>query len=228
MGNTISVTTLMSKKYRTHGFSPELVNIIGDAEVGFPMIIWGASGHGKSTFAAIICKHLAAYGKVYYNSIEQGEGKSIQDLCRHTGMISVGNNFTIGDKDSYDEMYDKLKKNRAMFCVIDSAQYCDLTLKQFMKLVNDFPNKSFIIISWEGNGGKPKGEHAKAIRYRCDVKVYVKEGQAFIDSRFGATLPFHIPGVYDKFQAAKRAEYAAKLAAKTPDTPQVSLFDPAK
>ncbi|TAE62454.1 MAG: hypothetical protein EAY68_08670 [Bacteroidetes bacterium] len=200
MGNTISVHTLLLKKYPVYGFDQELIDMIGEAERGFKMLIWGASGNGKSTFAAILLKKLTKYGKVYYNSIEQGEGKSIQDLANHTklGECEKGS-FMFGDRDSYDEMVKKLKSNRCKFVVIDSLQYINLTVEHYKKLITEFPNKSFIIISWEGSGGNPKGEYAKSIRYMCDIKTYIKKGVALTDSRFGATMPWHIPGVYDKF-----------------------------
>lgn len=100
--------------------------------------------------------------------------------------------FVIGNRDTYDEMVAKLKKNRAMFVVIDSAQYINLTTEQYKHLIKTFPKKAFIIISWEQVGGAPKGEHAKAIRYMVDVKTYVKNGIAKSDSRFGPTQPYQI------------------------------------
>ncbi len=198
MGETVSVDTLMKKKFKIYGFQQELIDIIGEAEVGFSCLIYGASGNGKSTFAMILAKLLSLYGKVYFDSVEQGKSKSLQDLCKHVGMLDAGANFTIGDRDDYDEMMDKLLRNRARFVVIDSAQYMNLTVEQYKKMTETYKNKAFIIISWE-EAGKPKGKACQAIEFMCDIKIHVKQGKAVIKSRFGATEPFLIPGVYEKF-----------------------------
>ncbi len=204
MGNTISVHTLLGKKYPVYGFDSDLIEMIGEAEIGFKMLIWGASGQGKSTFAALLLKSLSKYGKVYYNSIEQGEGKSIQDLATHTGLGECDKGkFMFGDRDDFEQMMRKLKTNNSKFVVIDSLQYINLTVVQYKRMITAFPKKAFIIISWEGAGGNPKGEYAKSIRYMVDIKSYVKAGEVFTNSRFAATQPWKIPGLYDKFNKVK-------------------------
>ena len=193
MGETLSATSLAKMKFSVYHLSPKWINIIGLPERNFRMLIWGPSGSGKSTFAVELCKELAGHGKVYLNSVEQGKGKSLQDLINRVGMEDCApGSFVIGNRDTYDEMVAKLRKNRAMFVVIDSAQYINLTTEQYKHLIKTFPKKAFIIISWEQVGGAPKGEHAKAIRYMVDVKTYVKNGIAKSDSRFGPTQPYQI------------------------------------
>jgi energy-coupling factor transporter ATP-binding protein EcfA2 len=203
MGSSISIHSIMGKKYPTYDFTPELISIIGDAEKNFKMIVWGQSGNGKTTFVANLCKILTAYGKVYYNSVEQGEGKSIQDMARLCKLDQCEKgSFVIGDRDTFDEMVIKLETNRCRFAVIDSAQYMDLSIVQYKFLIQKFKRKSFIIISWE-KGSEPKGEAAQAMRYMVDIKCRVHKGIAYVDSRFGATEPHHIPGLYEKFHKAQ-------------------------
>jgi RecA-family ATPase len=190
MGETLSATSLARMKFSVYHLSPKWINIIGLPERNFRMLIWEPSGSGKTTLAMELCKELASHGKVYLNSVEQGKGKSLQDLINRVGMGDCApGSFVIGNRDTYDEMVAKLKKNRAMFVVIDSAQYINLTTEQYKHLIKTFPKKAFIIISWEQVGGAPKGEHAKAIRYMVDVKTYVKNGIAKSDSRIGPTQP---------------------------------------
>lgn len=193
MGRTLSASRLLEKQYKTYELNEEWRNAIGNPETNFRQLIWGASGSGKTTFALKLCKYLSTFGKCYYNSIEQGEGKSLQDVARHVNLAECKpGSFMIGDRDTFEEMVDKLKKNRAKFCVIDSSQYMNLTTAQYKMLIKLFKTKSFIIISWEGAGEQPKGEHAKAIRYMVDIKTYVKNGVARSASRFGATTPYKI------------------------------------
>lgn len=195
MGKTISVKTLLEKKYPSYEFNDEWRDALGNVETNFKMLIWGASGSGKTTFTTKLCKYLSQFGKVYYNSIEQGEGKSFQDLAVQLNLHECeAGSFMIGDRDNYEDMYEKLKRNRAKFVVIDSAQYLNLTVAQYKLLIKSFPKKAFIIISWEGTAQEPKGEPAKAIKYMVDIKCYVQKGVANCQSRFGATKPYQIFG----------------------------------
>lgn len=217
MGSSVSIHQIMKKKYKTFGFSQRLVSIIGDAEEGFKALVFGESGNGKTTFCALLCKDLSEYGKVYYNSVEQGEGKSIQDMAKHCKLDEcAANSFVIGDRDNYGEMLKKIKANRCKFVVIDSAQYMNLTVEQYKEMTVLNKKKSFIIISW-ADGQSPKGEAAKAMRYMVDVKIRVHKGVAYVDSRFGATDPYKIPGLFEKFHKAKLAQDESKH--------QPSLFD---
>ncbi|MDJ1494186.1 hypothetical protein QNI19_14680 [Cytophagaceae bacterium DM2B3-1] len=194
MGRTISVKELLQKTYVTYDFNELWTDTLGKPERNFRMLIWGLPKNGKTTFCIQLAKYLTNFGKVYYNSTEQGEGKSLQDvmkLCR-ADEVPTGK-LMIGDRDTFEEMREKLRKrNSPRFVFIDSLQYMYLTQSQYKQLVEEFPNKAFIIISWSGAGDNPKGEHAKAVRYMVDITCVVKDGIAKVQSRFGATMPYQI------------------------------------
>ncbi|MBN2263044.1 MAG: ATP-binding protein [Prolixibacteraceae bacterium] len=193
MGATYGLNTIQKKEFTTYDYSDVWLRTIGAAERNFRMIIWGPSGSGKTTFAFQLCKELARHGKVYYNSVEQGVSKSLQDTIERCDLSSVGNGrVMIGDRDTFDEMFEKIKKLRAQFVFIDSAQYIELTTTRYKRLVRQYPRKSFIIISWEADNKEPKGEYAKAIRYMVDIKCRVHDGLAVADSRFGETAPYRV------------------------------------
>jgi GTPase SAR1 family protein len=194
MGRTISVKELLSKNYPTYEFNDLWTDTIGKPEKNFRMLIWGLPKNGKTTFCIQFAKYLTAFGKVYYNSTEQGEGKSLQDVMRLCKADEVpGGKLMIGDRDTFDEMCEKLRKrNSPKFIFIDSLQYMYLTQSQYKQLVDEFPNKAFIIISWSESGGNPKGEHAKALRFMVDITCEVKKGVANVQSRFGPTIPYQI------------------------------------
>jgi thymidine kinase len=194
MGRTISAKEMLSKTYEVYEIAPEWQAVLGLPERNFRMLIWGPSGSGKTTFAMLLAKELSKLGKVYYNSIEQGEDKTLQDCLKLTQMQEVpASVFSIGDRDTYEEMMLKLKTNKARFVVIDSCQYLNLTTEQYKRMIKTYPKKAFIIVSWEQNGN-PKGEYAKAIRYMVDIKCHVLNGLARCQSRFGATVPYRIFG----------------------------------
>jgi molybdopterin-guanine dinucleotide biosynthesis protein len=193
MGKSIGVASLLKKNYPAYELAPEWSAAIGNPEKNFKAIIWGPSGSGKTTFTLRLCKELSRFGRVYYNSAEQGEGKSLQDVVRLVNLADCeAGSIVFGDKDTFEDMMIKLKKNRAKFVVIDSLQYTNLTTKDYKRMIETFKKKAFIIISWEGNGSEPKGEYAKAIRYMVDIKMRVYKGTMNADSRFGETKPFKI------------------------------------
>lgn len=193
MGNLISAHTVLKNKYKTINLPGDWVRYIGLPEENFRMIVYGPSGSGKTTFVMKLCKDLTELGKVYYNSSEQGEGKSIQDSFNRCNIHECPKgSFMLGDRHTFQEMVAVLSKKRsAPFVVIDSLQYMNLTKGQYQELIERFPKKAFIIISWSA-GATPKGEHAKGIEYMVDIKTYVADGVAISKSRFGATDPFEV------------------------------------
>lgn len=137
-----------------------------------------------------LAKELSRFGKVYYNSIEQGESKSLQDVIKRVDLTDCTGKIVFGDRDTFDEMIEKLKRNRATFIIIDSAHYINLTQHQYKTLNELFPRKGIIIISWEGASGLPKGEHMKSVQYMVDIKCRVSKGIAKAQSRYGDTSPY--------------------------------------
>jgi hypothetical protein len=107
-------------------------------------------------------------------------------------MQEVAGKILFGDMESYAQMVSRLSKARAPRIVfIDSRDYLNLTGQQFKELLQKFPNKSFIIVCWEANS-KPKGEHAKAIEFMCDIKCHVRDFKVHPRSRYGGNVPFDI------------------------------------
>lgn len=200
MGRTISAQSVLNNEYHLVGVDEETTRLIGDVEVGFTMLIWGASGSGKTTFAI---RNLATYlatnhGKVYFNSIEQGEGAGIQKVLQRCDLSAVPKGqFMFGDRDTFPEMVNKIKRINPRFIFIDSADYLNLTSTQYKQLRDvchkgrKNSRKSLIIISWENNE-QPKSQYMKDVRYMVDIKVYVRKGIVKADSRFGATDSFDV------------------------------------
>lgn len=193
MGKTISIEALLNRKYATYELSSEWVSAIGLPEKNFKILVFGQPGSGKTTFVLKLCKELTKHGKVFYDSVEQGEGKSLQDVVSLVDFTGANkSNIKFGDKDNYEELLKKLEDNRAKFVVIDSLQYMNLTTGQYKQMVALHPKTAFIIIAWEGSGNKPKGEFAKSIHFMVDIKIQIKNGTAYSQSRFGATTPYKI------------------------------------
>lgn len=192
MGKTFSINTLINKDYQTYEINEEWKKVIGTPAKNFQMLIWGEPGQGKTSFAMQLTKYLTNFGKVYYNSCEQGEGQSLKSAAILCGMDDIRpGKFMIGDRDTYPEMMKKLETNHARFVVIDSLQYARMTSLQYVEMQKKFRRKAFIVISWS-RSGKPKGEYAKQIEYMVDIKTIVHAGVARSSSRYGATEPYTI------------------------------------
>jgi hypothetical protein len=211
----IGVHSVLKNTYKTIGLDGEWVKYIGQPEENFKMIIYGKSGSGKTTYTMKLCKALAKLGKVLYNSSEEGEGKSIQDVLVRCDMGELpAGSFMLGDRLSFQEMMQVIGMKRGpRIIVIDSLQYMKLTKDQYKIMTETFPKKAFIIISWS-KGDVPQGEHAQGIEYMVDIKVFVKDGVAVARSRFGATEPFEVYPPKMKMPASQEEPEAKPKKAK--------------
>jgi hypothetical protein len=154
--------------------------------------VYGDSGNGKTEFVVKLTKYIARFTKVYYNSHEQKFSKSLMDALRRNKMQEVNGKVIFADGESVEKMVDRLsKRNSPGAVIIDSRDYMNLTADQFKLLVQTFPHKCFIVICWS-TGSKPKGSHAEAIEYMCDIKIRVKDFVAHMRSRFGGNKNFII------------------------------------
>jgi hypothetical protein len=188
----MSVEKLLKKKFKVMGFENEFKKSFGTPELSGSWIIWGDSGNGKTSFTLQLSKYLTHFGKVAYNSLEEGAKLSFQRAIKRTGMISVSKRFLIIDGETIEELKERLHKQKSpQIIIIDSVQYTDLDKVSYKKLLNEFPTKLFIFIS-HADGKQPKGSTAVAIKYDADIKIRVEGYKAFPLSRFGGNEPFVI------------------------------------
>jgi hypothetical protein len=225
-----------NKVFKTYDFEGPWRASFGEPEQNFSAIVYGDSGNGKTDFVVQLAKYLANFGKVYYNSFEEGESLTLQQAFNRHDMWSMEGKVLLGDREDFDLVMRRMSRKRApRFCIIDSLDYMRLTVDQYKRFVNELPHKSIIIISWSA-GKNPKSQAAKDIEYMVDVKVRVHEYKAYMRCRFGGNEPFIIWPQYweDKAAAAEvDAGNAPKESRKTksakplPPAPQASLFTPA-
>lgn len=208
MKRAYGVSDLLGRNFSTYEFEGKWKDSFGEVEQNFRMLIHGESGNGKTEFVVQFAKYLTQFGKVYLNSFEQGMSKSLQAAFLRQNMQEVQGKLILGDQDSFEELYRRMgSRNSPKFCIIDSLDYMDLSAEQYKQLVDKYPHKSFIIISWSA-GRQPKTQAAKDIKYMTDIKVRVYEYKAYVQSRFGGGRPFVIwPEYWDrKRQEAEETE----------------------
>lgn len=191
MSRVMSIDNLYNKKNKVLDFTGIWLDAIGKPEAKGCWFIWGNSTNGKTVFAAKLAKYLASFGRVYYNSIEEGIGESLKLGFKIAG-IERCDRINPLNKMPIAELKLKLKKSGSPWAIIiDSFQYTGLNKENYKLLLDEFPNKLFVFIS-HAEGKQPEGRTAKAVRYDADVKIWVEGYKAFAKSRYGGGLPITI------------------------------------
>lgn len=214
MGKKIGLKQLAQKRYvLVDGLEEAHKDSLGEIEDAFDMIIYGASGNGKSNYIAKLVKALiiALDCKCEYVSYEEGHGKTMQDtlIRRHNMLEELGNRLQLADHYSYEELHKEMGKRRsAKIWVIDSLQAARFTQEQCAKLKADYvlskKRKIIIYISWS-EGKNPHGSVAKSVEYYANIKVYVEKLIAFIRSRYGGNKNYVI------WEEGAKKKWGAKL-----------------
>ena len=184
MARAYSVTEAVTMRKKTLDFTGEFYEAFGNPEMCGVWFIWGGSGNGKSSFIMQLCKELAKFGKVAYDSLEEGTCLTMQNTLKRFDMHEVNRRFQILDCEPIAELSERLLKQKAPdFIVIDSFQYAQLSYKQYLEFKAKHKNKLIIFIS-HADGKQPAGRSAKSVMYDASLKMYVEGYKAVSKGRF--------------------------------------------
>ena len=184
MTRAISISELLSTKFNVLDFDGEFEALIGKPELKGAWLIWGGSGNGKTTFALQLVKYITRFGRVAYNSMEEGRSQSMKTNFQRNNMQEVGTKLILLPNERIDDLKIRLRKRKSPnIIVIDSLQYSGMNYRDFIALRDEFPNKLFIIIS-HADGKEPSGRVGKAIKYDAFVKIRVEGFMASAMSRY--------------------------------------------
>jgi hypothetical protein len=188
-----SVSNVLSKKFNPLEFSGEWEATLGNPDKAFSAIIFGNTSNGKTESAIKFAKYLTNFGKVAYNSLEQGLSATMQDALVRNHMESCGNSFLLLDREPFDEMLIRMSKPKSPdFLFIDSVQYTRINKAQYQQLKELMLKKGKGII-WisQAKGKMAKGALADDIWYDVDLKLWVEGFKLFPDGRLnGGGEPF--------------------------------------
>ncbi|MGE0636025.1 MAG: hypothetical protein AB7G44_03550 [Bacteroidia bacterium] len=194
MQRALSVMDILNKKRELLSFEGEWLHSFGRPEVTGAWLIWGGSGHGKTTFVMQLCKYLTRFERVLYDSLEERDGETIKMALLRVNMREVRGRFTLVPGESISDLKNRLRKKKSpRIVVIDSSQYSGLTYPEYIALLAEFKRHLFLLIS-HADGKLPSGKTANRIRYDAHVKIRVEGYRAFITSRYkeGEKIPFTI------------------------------------
>ena len=169
----ISVRDILNYNPKVMDFEGKWLDSFGRPEMSGSWIIYGSSGSGKTRFSLDLAKYLTNFGKVAYNSLEQGLSLSLKTAIEEAGMIDVSRRFILLDKEDVEDLTQRLKKHKSPDIIfIDSVQYSGLNKDTAMDLVDGFRKKLFIFVS-HSEGSKPAGRTAKSIKFHSDIKLFI-------------------------------------------------------
>lgn len=192
MKRAISISELYTTNFKVLDFQGAWEESIGQPELAGSWLIWGKSGNGKTRFTLQLCKYLTQFGKVAYNSLEEGASLSMRKAFVETGMEEVKRRIVLLDQESISDLIVRLKKRKSPDIIaIDSVQYTGMNYDAYRQLRDLFPKKLFILIS-HAEGKEPAGRVAKSIRFDAFVKIWVEGYKAFPTSRFGGGKPYTV------------------------------------
>lgn len=192
MARAASVDQVLRTRFKVIPFEGEWKDSIGCPELTGSWIIWGNSGNGKTRFALQLCKYLCQFGRVAYDSLEEGVSVSFAKALQETHMMEVRRKFVVLDKEPIDQLTERLEKPKSPDIVyVDSLQYTGMSYEQYKALKERFPKKLFIWIS-HAEGMLPEGRVAKKVRFDSNVKVFVQAYRAEPVSRYGGGKPYII------------------------------------
>jgi hypothetical protein len=87
-------------------YNPEVMDFEGRWEASFGKperrgcwMVWGNSGNGKTRFALQLSKYLTRFGRVAYDSLEEGLSLSIRDAIADVGLSDAGGRFILLDRE---------------------------------------------------------------------------------------------------------------------------------
>lgn len=173
MKKALSMVDLMRKNREVYAFEGALHEAFGQPEQNGVWFIWGRSGNGKTSFVLQLCKELTRYGKVAYDSLEEGDSLTMQNALMRVGMGDVGRRFILLNE-SLKELDTRLKRRRSPdIVVVDSFQYAHIDLKQYEEFIDLHKNKLIIFVS-QADGLKPWGRTAQSAMYSASLKIWVE------------------------------------------------------
>src|ERR1035437_775493 len=89
---------LMRQSTEGFDFKGDWLKSFGRPELTGSWLIWGNPGNGKTRFALQLCKYLASFCRVAYNSLEESDSMSIRNAIKEVGMSDVRCNFILLDQ----------------------------------------------------------------------------------------------------------------------------------
>lgn len=184
MKRAISVSELLTMERETFPLEGAWREAFGEPERRGVWFVWGQSGSGKTSFVLHLCKELCRYGRVAYDSLEEGASLTMQRAFERCGMQEVARRLVLLDAEPVDALSERLRRRRSPeIVVIDSFQYTHMSFRRYLDFKAAHADKLLIFIS-QASGTKPSGRTAESVMYDASLKIWVEGYRAFSKGRF--------------------------------------------
>ena len=132
--NARGVREVLSMKFDTFPFEGAFKDAFSTPERRGVWFIWGDSGNGKTTFAMQLAKELCKYGRVAYDSLEEGSSLTMRNTMLRCGMMEVNRRFLLLDAEPMEQLNIRLHRQKSPDIVfIDSFQYTQMSYRQYIE-----------------------------------------------------------------------------------------------
>ncbi len=178
-----SIKALKEKKFHTLALNPFYTKLMGSPERKFIAICYGESGSGKSVFLLQFADYFANnFGKVLYNSHEEGANQTIQDRINNFNIES--SKLFVADSLAFDDMCEKIERNYYRLVIIDSVKYMGFTFSQLKELRIRFAKRHLSVIMVDFGKAKGNPQSGVDLLHASDVKMFFKNGTIYSISRY--------------------------------------------
>ena len=189
MGRAYSVANVFDAKFNVLEFDGIWRDAVGCPELTGSWFIYGAPKNGKTSLAMMLAKYLTRFGRVGYNSVEEGLSLSIRESMRRAKIKEVRTRFILIEKETVPELIERLSKHKSPDIIfIDSVQFMELKFSEYKKLKEQFPGKLFVYVS-HIEGKRPEGATARRIWRDANVSIRVEGFKGFPIGRYGGGEP---------------------------------------
>lgn len=180
----MSAKELLSMNIPTLELSEPWARVFGTPSRQGTWIIWGDSGSGKTSFALQLAKELTKFGKVVYNSLEQGASLTMQQaIVRHDLGELPSKSFALISEEMSVLSTRLARKHSPSIVIIDSLQYTGLNYATYRKFKEKHKKKLIIFVS-QAEGKKPQGSTAVKVQYDAELKIFVEGHRAISKGRY--------------------------------------------
>ena len=184
LNRALSVSDVYMLERATYRLSERWHEAFGDIDRTGVWLIWGKSGSGKTSFVLELCKELARFGRVAYDSLEEGDSLTMKNAFIRAGMMDVARRVVLLNRESMADLHERLSRPKSPdIVVIDSFQYTRMRYAEYQRFKEAHADKLIIFVS-HATGDKPKGQAADAVMYDATQKILVKGYVAISKGRF--------------------------------------------
>jgi hypothetical protein len=186
----LTVENILQRRYRTLDLTGEWLEAFGRPAPTGVWFVWGNSGNGKTSFVLQLIKELSRSERVFFNSLEEGDGLTLREglercgFTRHDRRVLVG----VEDREALEKRLKQWKSPNVV--VIDSFQAFGLNYREYLELKKAMRSKLLIFVS-QASANLPKGSAATSVMYDADMKIWVEGFRAFSKGRTFGTGDYY-------------------------------------